>query len=138
MPNIARQKIYRVLDANFNRAKEGLRVCEDIFRFVDNRPALTSQYKNVRHRLSQAVSRLGFADVVGARDIVHDVGRGSSSTELKRSNIRDIYYANSQRAKESVRVLEEFAKLVDARLAKRLKVIRYQLYEIERKVVRIL
>lgn len=138
MPNVARQKILRVLDANFNRAKEGLRVCEDVFRFVYDRPALTAEYKQARHRLTAATASLNFGKVIASRDITGDVGRATSPAELQRSSVKDIYYANSQRAKESVRVLEEFAKLIDEDLAKRFKKIRYQLYETERKVVKIL
>jgi hypothetical protein len=47
----------------------------------------------------------------------------------------DVFYANSQRAKESLRVLEEFAKLRDRRLAEDLKKLRYQVYALEKNVI---
>ena len=61
-----------------------------------------------------------------------DVGRFNSSGELKRGNCKDIFWANMQRVKESLRVLEEFSKLVDIRAALGFKQLRYKVYEIEK------
>ena len=47
-------------------------------------------------------------------------------SELKRENLSDIFYANAQRVKESLRVLEEVTKLLDPRCALKLKKLRYQ------------
>ncbi|MFA5060455.1 MAG: thiamine-phosphate pyrophosphorylase [Candidatus Omnitrophota bacterium] len=127
--------VHRLIDANFNRAKEGLRVCEDVCRFVLNDGKLSGAYKTLRHQLSGALSLLGIKLMINARDIEGDVGKKTFSSELKRKNIQDIFYANSQRAKESLRVLEEFAKLKRSRSAQDLKKIRYSIYAIERKVV---
>src|SRR5437867_5906088 len=106
MQKLEAKKIYRVLDANFNRAKEALRVCEDICRFFLNKRKSTQDYKTLRHRLSDLVVKLGIKTVIDSRNIGGDIGKQSIASELKRKDIQDIFYANSQRAKESVRVLE--------------------------------
>ncbi len=129
---VALQKIRRVVDANYNRAKEGLRVCEDIARFVLDDGALTARYKRVRHGLTQAVEAFGLKEIVTARDILKDVGRATLSSESRRSSVGDLLYANSQRAKESLRVLEEFAKLVNINAAEKLKRLRYAVYDLEK------
>lgn len=134
MRRIKPDKIFRVIDANFNRAKEGLRVCEDVARFVLDEEKNARDYKDVRHALSEACLKVIKGQGIGARSIETDVGRATTPAELKRKSVKDIFYANSQRAKESVRVLEEFLKLVDAHEALRVKKIRYQIYALERKV----
>lgn len=123
------------MDANVNRAKEGLRVCEDICRFVLDAESLTRGYKTVRHRLTETISRLKILDAVRSRNIQGDVGRGSTSVEFKRKGAMDIFWANSQRAKESIRVLEEFAKLRDQKTAEGLKRLRYKVYALEKNVI---
>jgi thiamine-phosphate pyrophosphorylase len=129
------RKIDRVIDANFNRAKEGLRVCEDVCRFIFDAGALTRRYKMVRHRLTGTMTALKILEVVRSREIMEDVGRKSAPIEFERKDATDIFYANSQRVKESVRVLEEFAKLRDKKLAEQLKQLRYQIYALEKDVI---
>lgn len=136
MQKIDKKKLHRILDANFNRAKEGLRVCEDTSRFFCNDKKLTKHYKNVRHQLTDIAGSLGIFQALDARDINGDVGKQSTATELKRRTVADIFYANSQRVKESVRVLEEFAKLTDSRPARSLKRIRYRIYALEKEIAR--
>ena len=132
------RKVYRVIDANANRAKEGLRVCEDISRFFLGKKVLASGYKNIRHGLSAALAGLSVsgASLINARDIKHDVGKRSIESEFKRKDIQDIFYANSQRCKESLRVLEEFAKLIDLKSAQEFKNIRYRIYALESRALR--
>lgn len=125
-------RTHRVVDANYNRAKEGLRVCEDVCRFVRDDKKATARFKKLRHDLTQAVAVFGLKDMAAARDIVRDVGRKTIAAESRRNGISDIFYANVQRVKESLRVLEEFAKLKDAGAASNLKKLRYTVYAIEK------
>lgn len=127
-------RLYRIIDANLNRAKEGLRVCEDVCRFILDEQQLTRRFKIVRHELTDAIGALKIMDVIEARNIQEDVGRGSIVLESKRKNVSDVFYANAQRVKESLRVLEEVAKLLDGRLAERLKKLRYRVYALEKEV----
>ena len=129
------KKLNRIFDANFNRAKEGLRVCEDICRFILDAKGPTRDYKTIRHELTSMMGALRLSEVISARDTGRDVGRGSTGAEFKRRGTVDIFFANSQRAKESIRVLEEFSKLRDKKLAEKLKKLRYKIYALEKKVV---
>ncbi|MBF0385234.1 MAG: thiamine-phosphate pyrophosphorylase [Candidatus Omnitrophica bacterium] len=131
---INKQKILRVLDANFNRAKEGLRVCEDICRFWLNDVKLSKGYKDIRHKLTEAINTLELKALIASRDIEGDVGKGSSLSEKDRKGLSDIFFANSQRVKESTRVLEEFAKLLDKDISGRIKEVRYGAYDLEKKI----
>ena len=133
MRNERDKGIGRLLDANFNRAKEGMRVCEDICRYILDARASTRSYKEIRHRLTAIAGELRIAKLLNTRNVSGDVGVGSSLPEFSRSNTADIFFANSQRVKESLRVLEEFAKLKNKRSAQQLKQLRYRAYTLEQK-----
>ena len=125
----------RVLDANYNRAKEGLRVCEDAARFLLDDRILSAGFKRVRHALAEAMHPLGLKDIVTSRDIRRDVGKGTISSERRRKGIADVFYANAQRVKESLRVLEEFVKVLSPDASEKFKRLRYSVYELEKKVL---
>lgn len=129
------KKIKRIIDANVNRAKEGLRVCEEITRFILNDRNLTAQFKKIRHTIDGIVKKLPkpYLDFVEERAISEDVGKNVYVNELKRKGIKQVFFANIQRSKESLRVLEEFTKLIDKRLAIKFKKSRYSIYELEKK-----
>ena len=67
-------KRYRVIDANINRAKEGLRVVEDICRFILDNEQLTDKIKHNRHILTQAITTPDWL-LVNARGSDADVAR---------------------------------------------------------------
>ena len=129
------KRIFRIIDADLNRALEGLRVCEEITRFALCDKALTLEFKNLRHSVVGITKKWGIAKhfLLEARDSLKDAGSGSIKAELKRADYKDIFFANIQRAKESVRVLEEFSKLISQKASGGLKNIRYNLYELEKK-----
>ena len=136
--DLKQKSFQRVVDANYNRAKEGLRVCEDVARFIFDSKPLTGRWKRIRHELSEAIGTLGLKEIVSARDIAGDVGRATIGAESLRKGVPDILYANCQRVKESLRVLEEFAKLMDISAAERLKRLRYKVYDLEKETLGIL
>ncbi|MHC4087152.1 MAG: thiamine phosphate synthase, partial [Planctomycetota bacterium] len=43
------QAVYRIIDANFNRSREAIRVVEDYCRFALNSVLLTERAKQFRH-----------------------------------------------------------------------------------------
>ena len=51
--SVSEKKLLRMIDANFNRAKEGIRVSEDIARFVLDDKSLAASFKKMRHTLSK-------------------------------------------------------------------------------------
>ncbi|MCX5699885.1 MAG: thiamine-phosphate pyrophosphorylase [Candidatus Omnitrophica bacterium] len=127
-----KHNIGRIIDANLNRAKEGLRVCEEITRFILDNHKFTARLKQIRHNIDCLGNKLyAPAKLLSQRRARTDVGRRNSRGELKRGNCKDIFRANIQRVKESLRVLEEFSKLLDARAALGFKQLRYKVYEIE-------
>ena len=127
--------VYRIIDANVNRTKEGLRVCEEAARFVLRDRSLTARFKAVRHAIEEIVAKLAPRQkMLAQRESPDDVGRRiKCSSELRRRGCRDVFFANMQRVKESVRVLEEFSKLLDRSAALEFKELRYIVYDIEKK-----
>jgi hypothetical protein len=125
------KKELRLLDANLNRLREGIRVIEDIFRYIYNHKEISSKLKTLRHQ-----SRIDkYPELLDSRDIQNDVLKTSNESELQRENIDSILIANFKRAQESARVLEEFGKLIDTITSDRFKSIRYELYHLEKSMI---
>lgn len=135
---LQRQAINRIIDANFNRTKEGLRVCEEIVRFVLNNRSLSFSFKHIRHALDGAFckSPIPKGVLLKSRDVRKDVGCSMQHVELQRKSIEDVFFANIQRVKESLRVLEEFTKITKPQSAFVFKKIRYGVYALEKKTAK--
>jgi thiamine-phosphate pyrophosphorylase len=125
--------IYRVLDANINRAREGLRVLEDVARFIFNDREATEMLRSCRHILDQSARKI-YPQLLVARDSGDDLGR--TFKESKRKDLLGLTVANFKRVEEAVRVLEEFAKLIGARQGSIFKNIRFKMYQAEKKLVK--
>lgn len=126
------KNIYRIIDANLNRAREGLRVVEEICRFVLQDKRLTLTVKKLRGDLSRKMIK---EQALKARRALADVGRKLyTEREGRRKNIKDIFQSNIKRAEEAVRVLEEFSKLIDPKSGMRFKKIRFKIYEVEKRI----
>lgn len=127
--------IYRVIDANFNRAREGLRVCEEFVRFFLNDKNLTEDFKKIRNQIGRIYANFFKHKklLFSARDVRRDVGRIGFPFEKKRPKPIDVFWANLQRAKEALRVLEEFSKLADEKFSDDFKKLRFKIYEVEKK-----
>jgi thiamine-phosphate pyrophosphorylase len=120
----------RLIDANLNRLREGIRVVEDIFRYIFNDKTTASRLKTIRH-----LSRIrNYQELLESRDIKNDVLKSSTSSEQTRENLTSILIANFKRAQESARVLEEFGKLLSLKDSENFKYIRYELYDIEKSI----
>lgn len=120
--------LLRVIDANLNRLKEGVRVIEDMARYVDNNKELSVKLKTLRH-LAQIND---IKPLLSSRDAVNDVLRPTMESEMQRPSIESIIISNYKRAQESSRVLEEVYKVIDHKLSERFKNIRYELYTLEK------
>lgn len=132
------KKLYRIIDANFNRSREGLRVCEEVTRFIWNSPALTKQLKAIRHGITDILKNTPAKSKIlfETRDVKADVGRAErAKSEMRRLDYSDIFAANIERAKESLRVLEEFFKLIDKKASARFTKLRFRVYEIEKRAL---
>ena len=129
--------IYRVLDANLNRAREGLRVLEEIARFILNDADMSFQLKELRHSLVAVADGLpgGVLELARFRDPAGDVGAGSwTKGEQTRDRIFGLAVANLKRVQEAARVLEEFGKIIGPG-AKNFKKIRFSVYVLEQEML---
>ncbi len=121
----------RLLDANLNRLREGIRVVEDIFRYVYNDKQIASKLKSLRHQ-----SRIKcYDELLDSRDIKNDCLKQSTKSEQSRDDLSSILIANFKRAQESSRVLEEFTKLEPDNSSEIFKNIRYELYDLEKSLL---
>ena len=122
-------KILRTVDANINRGSEGLRVLEDIFRFVFNDSALASKFKDIRHVARKALNEYCLQK---HREVETDCGKTSFGTsEKSRDSVETLLTVNLKRVEESFRVLEEFLKVINTNKALLFKELRFQIYNIE-------
>ncbi|MFS8811974.1 thiamine phosphate synthase [Synechococcus sp. R55.7] len=128
------QAVARILDANLDRAREGLRVLEEWFRFGLEEGELSAECKAMR----QALARWHSDPLRLARDTPADPGTQiSHPQEEQRRDLRHLLQANCSRVQEALRVLEEYGKLAESHhwvapgLAKLAKDMRYRLYVLE-------
>ncbi|MBI4358309.1 MAG: thiamine-phosphate pyrophosphorylase [Candidatus Omnitrophica bacterium] len=128
----------RLIDANFNRVKEGLRVCEDILRFIYDDARLTRSFKELRHDCSKIILKfpVPYRVLVKMREARKDVGKNSLISEKKKPNWNDVLASNMKRAQEGLRVLEEASKIIARGASRRFQSLRFSLYELEKRVLK--
>lgn len=128
-----RRSIYRILDANLNRASEGLRVVEDYLRFVRDDAELGERAKTIRHELASCMrASLGSRALLAARDSVNDPGRHlTTPQETQRAGIDDVVAANVKRIQQALRSLEEWSKVEASGLSAQIEQLRYDTYDLE-------
>ena len=122
------KRIDQIIDANLDRAREGLRVLEDWSRFGLRREDLVKKIKNFRHILA----KYHLKKYKLARNYQPDICMGFSHPEQqKRVKTEDIIGSNSARVQEALRVIEEFARNRHNELALSASNIRYETYQLE-------
>lgn len=122
----------RILDANLNRAREGLRVVEEICRFHMNNQALFFRLKELRHLLKEAETNFMITPVL-FREVDSDVGKEPHVLEKSRRDLKGLLKANCKRVEESLRVLEEFSKFYGD-WGDIFKKARFTMYELEKEI----
>ena len=127
-------KVLRIIDANFNRAREGLRVIEDGIRFYYNADRThIKQIKDIRHSLASIIEKnFGLLKVKAARDTVHDTGKVIDTR--KREDIREVIERNFLRVSEALRVMEEYSKATKPAVSSLFHNLRFKLYKAEKDV----
>ncbi len=122
----------RILDANANRAREALRVMEDVARFALDDAALTGELKTLRHRLREALGAFPEGWLVANRDTPGDVGTmlGSFDGNARR-DLGDVAAAAGSRLTEALRVIEETARTLDPEVAGKVEAVRYRAYDVD-------
>ena len=127
----------RIVDANLNRAGEGLHLLEEIARLMLNDAALTQQLKTIRHEILRG--DLAFNQtLVRSRDSISDVGLDIEVAEDKERELPTMVVANARRVQEALRILEEMAKIPGTTPeldADKFKQARFALYTIEQELL---
>ena len=119
----------RIVDANRNRATEGLRVVEDYCRFALGDAHLTERTKRLRHGLISALAALNAQELSAARQTEADVGTSiATPQEQARDSLAQIAAASWQRVQQALRVIEEHLKLFAPSAATEVEALRYQSY----------
>jgi thiamine-phosphate pyrophosphorylase len=133
---VMERAVYRIIDANFNRAREAIRVMEEFCRFALNSMALTERAKQLRHELSASVGQLDAGWLIASRDTLGDVGVGQTVDEqLARGNLAGCFTAGCRRLTEALRALAEVIRIQNEPLAATIEKLRYAAYTLEKDVV---
>jgi len=128
--------VYRIIDANFNRAREALRVIEDFCRFSLNSAPLTTCAKQLRHELSACLGKLDAAQLIAARDSLGDVGVDTTvDNQFRRNDLRDCFTAGCKRLTESLRTLAEMTQTLNPEVAQTIEKLRFSAYTLEKDIV---
>ena len=118
----------RILDANLDRAREGLRIIEEWCRFGLENSQLAEECKQMR----QEIACWHSPEIRLARDTLNDPGKTlSHPKEETRNGIDHLLQSNLCRVQEALRVLEEYGKLYQAEMGIAFKNIRYKVYNLE-------
>ena len=121
-------RISQIIDANLDRAREGLRVLEDWARFGLGKEDFVVRIKNFRQILGK--NHLEIYKL--SRNYIEDQCKGLSHIEqFNRKNPHKIISSNSARVQEALRVVEEFSRNYNDKLSKIASEIRYEIYTLE-------
>ena len=125
--------LLRILDANLNRAREALRVLEDLARFHRDDAAAAARFKDARHALDRLARPLA-RELLRSRDSARDVGRDGDLPVDRPRTPREIGSANLKRAGEALRAIEEAAKGRFPELSCEAHRRRFELYVLEKEM----
>ncbi len=131
--------LFQIIDANLNRTREGLRVCEDIARFIISDKSIARSLKSIRHAATEAFlhsKRISFKKLLKTRDTKNDILKFVDFKKSKHPDIRDIFMSNIERVKESLRTTEECSKIIDEDISRKYRSLRFEVYDIEKKAIK--
>ncbi len=131
------QEVAQIIDANLNRTREGLRVVEEVARFILRDEKLTKEIKTQRHKLSTLFKS---KNLLNFRDTTKDLGKYKNFDFNDNSyrSLPETVQRNLSRAQEGCRVLEEFSKSFSKELPPKVKEIRFNIYELEKTIIQML
>ena len=120
--------IFQIIDANLDRAREGLRVLEDWARFGLGNDDLVSKIKDFR----QILGKNHLQKYKTSRNYNEDKCKGLSHVEqINRNTPEKTISSNSARVQEALRVIEEFSRSHHYELSKIASDMRYEIYTLE-------
>ena len=111
LPEAVLRQRMRIIDANLNRAGEGLHLLEEIARLIVNDAGLAQQLKTIRHEVLRG-DWLFNQQLLQSRNSEGDVGIDIEVPgEKKQRELPIAVVANARRVQESLRILEEMSKI---------------------------
>jgi thiamine-phosphate pyrophosphorylase len=129
------KNVYRILDANFNRAREAFRMIEEYCRFVLNNGQLSGTAKQLRHELSQTMAKIDANLLLSCRDSQEDVGKEiRAQAQMKRGSLDDCLTAATKRISEALRMLAEVGQILDMEFYNRFEKLRFDAYTLQKDI----
>ncbi len=131
------KNILRHIDVCSNRIQEASRLLDELCRFHFDLPNIQKELKKFRHKIKNLFT-IDYQQLLEARDSLADSGFSYTlQSEAERNNLGAIITASCKRVIESLRILEEYAKLPDfcQRVTVNIEQERQRFYEIERVLV---
>ena len=134
--NMQQSAAYRIIDANFNRAREAIRVLWKIFAgFISIPQTLSGRCKKMRHDLSASVAMLDNEQLIANRDTISDVGTSIKvEGQLTRSDLKDCATAAAKRLTEALRTHCRNCTNIEPSCAAAVESLRYQAYTLEKDI----
>ena len=133
----------RLIDANANRAREGIRTAEDYIRFTLAETVWARELKEIRGDITKFVlTHFTNEQLVASRNSVADSGRAAVTTETvgsfaehPKSFSQTVAQRGLKRGQEALRVLEEYLRAKFPSTAEQFSKFRYRLYDAEQWLV---
>lgn len=125
-------EVYRIIDANINRVSEGIRVIEDIERFVFENREISKELRDIRHLVRKSFKS---PELLRNRSSNTDIGFQISqkSTLDKKEDIETLLISNFKRVEEGIRSIEECLKILGHyEESKIYEQIRFKVYGLEK------
>jgi len=133
---MAQSRIFRLLDANFNRTREALRVIEDGLRFCGDTQRIAPEMRALRHMFTQSMLTQFGDTLVRWRDVERDEGKDFAPASP--ATIGTIVRRNFSRAEESLRTIEEYCKTASPETVPVWAKIRFRVYQLEKKAAAVI
>jgi len=127
----------RILDANANRAREGIRTAEDYIRLALMHPRWSQRLKGIRHALTDALREYQ-DELLKTRNVASDPGRAMLSDEgpaAATESAKCVALRGIKRAQEALRVIEENLRGATPAVGNRMGAFRFELYDAEQWLV---
>jgi thiamine-phosphate pyrophosphorylase len=121
-----------MMDVNFNRAREALRILEDFARFELGDRKTFTLFRKMRHRIA-SLGKNFFKEMVDKRNAELDIGIETPLYPIK--NKEDLLVTNFKRLQEALRALEEYFRITKENTSIRLKKLRFQAYVLEKEII---
>jgi len=126
--------ILRVIDANFNRVREAIRVIEDIVRFSNSETTIAKELRKIRHSFTLTYMKFFDSIPIIRRDVFSDTGKDNKP--FSATSVKQILLRNFLRAEEGLRCIEECSIIVCPLSTSFWQKIRFQLYHLEQTLMK--